>query len=194
MATDVSYSNTYMVYIDNGLYEYADETRHVWDAGQRINTGWQIIPTMKWSHFLTPKQFAHLQIANEAIHVEGYKITLFNMIPMMTQLSFGSQQIWTSFNNTIYCLGYRDKYYETSWQNWWDDNIQNSQPNLAQKEGMLFNSSTSKIRFKWPTYYWKSTNTRIYNAFTFGVSIGEQQAYDQEGEQLDDIDRDWETF
>lgn len=188
MATDISFSNVYMTYIRNGLYQYPRSEVHLENIGHKIPTGWQIIPTMKWNHFVTPKQFAELQINYEAIHVNGYKVTLFNMIPMMTQLSFGANQVWTSFNNTIYCLGYRDRYYETSWENWWDANLETKQPNLAQKEGMLWlgkgetsANNGSQTRFVLPDYQWKLPNARIYNDYTLGTDTNEGNANKQKG-------------
>nr|QKE54880.1 MAG: capsid protein [Parvoviridae sp.]QKE54884.1 MAG: capsid protein [Parvoviridae sp.] len=159
-------SNTYMAYIKNQPYIYPPDN----DAEQnavKINTGWHIIPAILWKHFVNPRQFAELIIKYQSYKVDGIKIKVYNMIPMTTQLAIQSTTIFTSFNNTVYGLGYTDNHYETSWYNWfnYDDS---DQLNLLCKEGLMTNyGKNTKRRFVLPIYEWQIPNARAHSINTY---------------------------
>lgn len=168
MAENVSFTNNYMGYISNNPYIYpainGDETL----ANQTgLNTGWHVMPLMLWRHFVTPAQWAKFVIDYEAYTVESFQMTLFNMIPMTTQLAIQGTSIFTSFNNTIYALGYSDKIYETAWHNWYQDEYMN--PNLALKEGQYIveAAGSAKKRYEFPIYTWQQPHVRVTDINTW---------------------------
>lgn len=165
MAEDVTFTNCYCCYITNNPYQYPSAVSEEQNNRTQIQTGWHPIPCILWSHFVTPKEWAEFQIKYEAYTVKGYKIKLFNMIPMTTQLAFGANQVYTAFNNCIYAVGYQDDFYETSWENWYLDDNRWKQPHLAFKEGMYFDSTAPK-RFMLPQYTWEIPNFRYYNQWS----------------------------
>ncbi|QPN96886.1 capsid protein [Barn owl parvovirus] len=168
---DVSFSNCYMSYILNGPYIYPPDNKEVMDTGNGVNTGWHIIPNFLWRHFVTPKQWADLMIHYEAYHVKGYTITLYNMIPMTQQLAIQGTSVFTAFNNTIYAIAYQDTLYETSWETWLNTAVTPNQPNLAWKEGLIYNlDSDQKRRLQWPVYIWKAPQWRVSTTTTFAYT------------------------
>lgn len=172
MADNVTISNSWMCYINNKPYIYPNDdnalTPTPTNAGSgSYNTGWQIIPNMLWKHFATPKQWAELCIANEAYHVCGIDVEIFNMIPMTQQLAIQGNTIFTAFNNCIYAVAYQDKHYETSWENWYNDTVDET-TNLVYKEGQVCrNGTTTKVQKILPTYVWWVPNQRASNNATF---------------------------
>lgn len=164
MAEDVSFSNSYCAYITNQPYQYSyDEAdEDIEGNNHAFNTGWHVLPNVLWRHFVTPKQFAEFHIKYQSYTYVGHKITLFNMIPMHAQLAFGSNQIYTAFNNCIYALGYQDKHFETNMFNWFATTAKDAQPNLAFKEGVLWHKDGSKPRLMFPHYTWKTTAVRYF--------------------------------
>ncbi|UKZ02557.1 capsid protein [Psittacine chaphamaparvovirus 2] len=169
MADDWHVANTYMAYISNKPYIYPTDYNDVMDASTSLNTGWCIIPNLNFSHFMTPKQWTEFVIQNEAYTVSGTKCTIFNMIPMTTQLAIQNTSIFTAFNNTIYALGYIDKLYETGWENW--NNITsplNWSYNLLRKEGLAAVPNTqNNQRMVLPVYQWPLPHSRTTTATTW---------------------------
>nr|WOX03038.1 capsid protein VP1 [Psittaciform chaphamaparvovirus 4] len=158
MVESVTFTNVYMCYVTNNPYVYPNDTPYT-TSTLTLNTGWGIIPNMLWRHFVTPKQWAEFVINHEAYHVESMQVTLFNMIPMTTQIAIQGTTTFTAFNNTIYGLGYTDDLYETSWENWFNPNI-TAGKNLLWKEGLTHTDTTSGAanvgrRITLPIYLWK---------------------------------------
>lgn len=117
MADQVVFKRVYNAYIDNEEYHYPDQDTY--RASEEINTGWQVIPSFLWGHFATPKHVAEMNVAYEAFKVDGYKVTLFNLIPMTSQPSIQRTNFFTAFNNCLYVMGATDNNYETNWHDWW---------------------------------------------------------------------------
>uniref|UniRef100_A0AAU7E250 Capsid protein n=1 Tax=Mastomys rat parvovirus TaxID=3141922 RepID=A0AAU7E250_9VIRU len=178
MAENLTYHNTYMVYWGNQPYIYPSTNKnppnaHTMPAGE-INTGWHIIPTILWKHFLTPRQWIELTINYEAYTVKGYSCTIYNPIPMTQQLAIQGTTAFTAFNNTIYTLGAQDDLYETSYHNWWNQNTTGDfrDFNLSYKEGQFKNASGTWKKTKWPIYSWKTENARNASSATYSYLNG----------------------
>lgn len=171
MAVKETFTNCFMCYIKNTPYSYpADNVDGTEATGTDILTGWHIIPNALWRHYVTPRQWAELVIKYEAYRVEGYKITVYNPVPMTTQLSFSGTSAFTAFNNTMYILGYQDTLYETNWENWFHSDNDNFQQNLAWKEGQIYQIRTStKKRFDLPIYKFKMPNWRTSDDDTWAM-------------------------
>lgn len=170
MAETITISNSYISYITNQPYQYPSNntsTTHVTPNDGSLtayNTGWHILPTMLWRHFCTPKAWHELNVNYEAYRVDGYSVSVFNMVPLTTQLAIQGNTIFTAFNNCIYAIGYQDKLYETEWHNWYFKayNQENRNDfNLLYKEGLMqpYEGNT-KYRFMLPIYIWQITNPR----------------------------------
>lgn len=165
-------TNTYMCYIKNGPYHYPEDEESKLLPGAPdtgVTTGWHILPNMLWRHFVTPKQFAELQIKYEAYKVDGIKIQIFNMVPMTHQIAIQGTSVFTAFNNTIYAWGYTDDIYETAWHNWYSyEDPSTSDLNLMYKEGLQYKyNTTTKHRFDLPVYKWKVPNSRATTINTY---------------------------
>nr|QTE03957.1 MAG: VP [Lorikeet parvoviridae sp.] len=162
MVETVTYSNVYMCYIQNQPYQYPADNYAYQTNTNKINTGYHVLPNFLFRHYLTPKDWADLQIHYEAYHVEAASATIFNMIPMTTQLAIQGTNVFTAFNNTIYAIGYSDKLYETSWEDWEASDIKDTYvPNLAWKEGQNKTvGGTTTARNRLPVYLWKLPVTR----------------------------------
>nr|QTE04009.1 MAG: capsid protein [Ara ararauna parvoviridae sp.] len=168
MAESVSLSNVYQVYLQNNPYLYPDDSTPDQYTNAKLNTGWHCAPNMLWKHLVTPRQWAELLINYEAYHVEGIELTLFNMIPMTSQIAIQGTSIFTAFNNTVYAYGYTDEQYETNWEGWSQieggTNFKQTYcPNLAWKEGLNFSVGTNQ-RNKlntWPIYLWRVPHVQV---------------------------------
>nr|QUS52576.1 capsid protein [Mute swan feces associated chapparvovirus 2] len=169
MAESVTFTNCYMAYFQNNPYHYPRNNLDIQQMGTVINTGWHILPNMMWRHLATPKQWAEFIIKYEAYHVDGISCTIFNPVPMTTQLAIQGTTAFTAFNNTIYSLGYIDTLYETSWYPWNDTGNDVDNLNLAFKEGLCQRSGQSTdTRYTLPVYTWNTPNSRGSNASVFG--------------------------
>lgn len=179
MAKTITISNNAVVYISNNPYSYPPDDKSSIEISSKepdkqltsYYTGWHIVPNILWKHFVTPKQWFDLIINYEAYHVKGYKITLFNMIPLTTQLAIQGNTIFTAFNNCVYGLGYQDELYETAWHNWYGTSGSNTfDPNLMYKEGLMFKPGTAtKTRTMWPIYYWEPNNAFAKELWTWNM-------------------------
>nr|WOP79076.1 capsid protein [Canary chaphamaparvovirus 1] len=164
MAESISISNSYLTYITNQPYVYPSNNASEIQVNKSgnplhaLNTGWHILPTMLWKHFVDPKRWYELNIKYEAYRVDGYSVSIFNMVPMTTQLAIQGNTIFTAFNNCIYGLGYQDTLYETEWFNWYS-NTSNNDFNLLYKEGLMQSpEQNTSHRFVLPRYAWAMTN------------------------------------
>nr|AWB14584.1 VP1 [Murine chapparvovirus] len=178
MAEDVTFHNTYMVYWKNQPFIYPNTNinppnAHTMSAGA-INTGWHIIPTILWKHFLTPKQWTEFTINFEAYTVKGYSCTIYNPIPMTQQLAIQGTTAFTAFNNTIYTLGAQDDLYETAYHNWYNDDATGDYKafNLSFKEGQYKNFNGSWKKTMWPIYSWRTENARNASSSTYSYLNG----------------------
>nr|QKE54954.1 MAG: hypothetical protein [Parvoviridae sp.] len=175
MAESVSLSNSYLAYITNQPYIYPsnkDASINVMPNNgnlHSLNTGWHIFPTMLWKHFVTPRQWAELNINYEAFRVDGYTLSAFNMIPLTTQLAIQGNTIFTAFNNCIYAIAYQDKIYETEWYNWYYRTSTNGADiNLMYKEGLMqATGANTSTRFVLPHYVWQLTTNDTGRIWTW---------------------------
>lgn len=133
-----------MTYLKNQPYKYPSIDVQHYDAGGvhsgMIDTGWHIFPNFLWRHFATPAQWAHLNINYEAYAVDGMSITLYNPIPITSNISLQRTSLFSAFNNCVYAMMYQDNKYETDWYPWQqvapvDDLC------LAQKEGLTWSGA-----------------------------------------------------
>lgn len=170
-----TYSNVFQAYITNHPYEYPPENADLVTDGYTVNTGYHILPTMLLRHYLTPKNWFDLHIKASHWKVLSTNTTCFNMIPMTMQLSFQGTQGFTSFNNSIYALGFTDKLYETNWYHWLgvDEGHERDSPNLFYKEGMMpLLNGTQPQRYMPPKFFWKYPAWRSWNDFTWSNDSG----------------------
>nr|QUS52580.1 capsid protein [Mute swan feces associated chapparvovirus 4] len=167
MADDVTFSHCYIAYIHNAPYNLPQDT-YAADLVDRTTahaTGWHIAPTFLWRHFLTNKDWFHLVSNYEAYLITGTSFTVFNMVPMATQLAIQGNTLFTSFNNCIYGWGYTDDLYETAYHNWFNEP---KQPNFYYPEGLWYaNQSTSRARYTLPLYSWRQPLYRVSATTTY---------------------------
>lgn len=191
MAEKKTFTNIYCAYLKNMPYVYPVVTQDTVDQTGEINTGWQVLPLMLWRHFATNKQWHEMCIEWEAYAVDGFECTIFNPVPLTSQLAIQGTTIFTTFNNTIYGWGYQDDCYETGWFPWLRGNNLNYNPNLQHKEGLTTAwNSDSKRRNELPVYSWpyphirpitnriwsNSDQTGNYNGYGVYPTAGEQDA------------------
>lgn len=159
-----------MAYVRNNPFLYPTLEQELITSNSRnsrsIPTGWQIIPTMLWRHFAKPKDWANLMIGYESYMVKGYKVTIFNPIPITSNLAIQRTNVFAAFNNCTYCNTYEDNFYETSWHPWiMGDGVQADTLNLMYKEGVFYKGTgapgdanqTNYMTYKYyfPEYYWE---------------------------------------
>nr|QKE55010.1 MAG: hypothetical protein [Parvoviridae sp.] len=175
-----SISNSWLAYIQNQPYQYPNDNNSLTGDGvDFFNTGWHILPNMLWKHLVTPKQWSELTIKAEAYHVESITTTVFNMVPMTTQLAIQSTNVFTAFNNTIYALGYTDDLYETNWKNWYPHDFKLTH-SLLYKEGLVCEvGANTKKRNMLPIYGWRIPNTRPLskNSYNNRTGLGLSSVY-----------------
>lgn len=149
-----------MCYWNNSPYIYPSSIYSQLNNVTNFNTGWHVLPTMLWKHFISPRQWYELAINYEAYHVEGYTATLYNPIPITQNLAIQGTSTFSAFNNTIYTLGAQDILYETSYHNWWTDPIW-SRFYVAYKEGVIRTGQEAapNTRLVLPTYLWETPST-----------------------------------
>nr|WPD49027.1 MAG: capsid protein [Protoparvovirus sp.] len=176
MAESISFSRVYSAYFKNQPYIFPSSYYTTYTEDKyTINTGYHVLPTMLFRHFMTQGDWAHLQINYQAYQVTGYDVSLFNLIPMTTMLSFGQTQAFTQFNNCIYAIGYQDEHYETGWENWYAEEKYN--PVLAQTEGTYITDQNSTVRrYEFPIYQHKLPNYRLHSRWTAGNSEADASA------------------
>lgn len=165
---DWTISNCYLCYIENDLYTMPSDADGYVSYGTSKATGWHVIPTMLWKHFCTPKQWHDLLIKNQSYCLQGYTVTVFNMIPMTEILAIQRTGFINAFNNCVYAWGYQDVHYETPWESWTTQT--GNSPNLAWREGVRPTSSGQATvkRFMLPKYLWKYPNFRSAQDDTWG--------------------------
>ncbi|UOH27036.1 capsid protein 1 [Galliform chaphamaparvovirus 6] len=163
MPESVNFTNVYCTYITNRPYDYNPDRYDTVDPSLYNETGWHILPTILWRHFVTPREWAEFVIKYERYSVIGYKVTLFNPVPLTSQLTIQGNNILSTFNNTIYGWCYMDDLYETNWWPWLlGENLSKHTPNLANKEGLKFNmDSEAKERFMLPQFRWQRPKQRV---------------------------------
>nr|QKE54952.1 MAG: hypothetical protein [Parvoviridae sp.] len=196
MADSISLTNSYFAYITNSPYVYPSDQASAIEVTpstgnlHAFNTGWHILPNMLWKHFCTPKQWAEININYEAYRVDGFSMTLFNMVPLTTQLAIGGESVFTAFNNCIYAIGYQDKLYETQWHNWYYTSDRNNEFNLLYKEGlMMATEGNTSRRMVFPRYLWQLTNPRTLNVWTWNMNPFDSNdaKHPEEGESIDGV-------
>nr|QTE04128.1 MAG: capsid protein [Grus japonensis Chaphamaparvovirus] len=171
MAETFTVSHNYMAYINNKPMQYPNDDHQVVDDTVKYRTGWQLIPNMLFAHYFTPKDWLNLMTNYEAYTVAGITATVYNMVPMSTQLAIGGQSIFTAFNNCIYAMGYTDKHYETPWFPWLDPNNMNYNPNLIYKEGRKGRYNQNDfINYSLPEYEWTFPRSYTSTAETWAMN------------------------
>lgn len=176
MAEEHTITNVYCAYFDNEQFFYPPNeltTAYIKsDKGRYISTGWHICPNLLWSHLVTPKQWAELIINYEAYHVDGISCTLYNPVPITSNIAIQRTNLFAAFNNCTYLMGYDDDLYETS-NFQWNEQQPGDRLNLAFKEGIFYtgcktlgkaidgnNSDLTWKRYKWPIYGWRRPDHR----------------------------------
>ncbi|QGJ83203.1 capsid protein [Peafowl parvovirus 1] len=168
MAENVTFRNNYMAYINNAPYIHPTHQHATQQNEGYIHTGWHILPTMLWRHFTTPAQWTKMVIDHEAYCVKGFKVSVYNMIPMTTQIAIQGTSVFTAFNNTIYALGYTDKFYETAWFPWFQSTNDSYNPDLAMREGLNQHGDGTTYRYVLPEYFWDKPHIRTTSDRTWG--------------------------
>lgn len=188
MAEDHVITNVYMTYVRNNPYLYPTlDQRTITSANKNARscpTGWHIIPNMLWRHFCKPRQWNELMINYEEYSVVGCKFTIFNPIPITTNLAIQRTNLFAAFNNCTYINTYEDSLYETSWHPWLTGaGVQADTLNLMYKEGCFYtgaNTSTDQsqpqnyqtYKYYMPEYYWdrQCSLTATSDVWSQGIS------------------------
>lgn len=166
MAEKETISNVYMAYIKNKPYIYPNDDIQILPADV-VNTGYHILPNILWKHLVTPRQWIELVMKYEAYHVDSIKGTIFNCVPMTTQIAIQGTTTFTAFNNAIYGIAYKDDLYETSWFNYYTYDGKTPH-NYLYKEGLSCQyGNTTKYRLVLPEYSWSVPNTRAQGYGTY---------------------------
>ncbi|QRK03685.1 capsid protein 1 [Duck-associated chapparvovirus 1] len=173
MSRTITFNNVYMTYIDNAFFQYPSIDVETIIIGTHpkaefINTGWHIIPNFLWRHVLTPRQWAAFVTECEAYQIKSIHGTVYNPIPITTNLSLQRVNLFSAFNNCTYAMTFSDKMYETSWFPWYDL-PRNKQLHLALKEGVIWTGNMQSSsgstqhtyeRYQWPIYQWQRPNMK----------------------------------
>lgn len=196
MTETIAFSNVYMCYIKNQPYKYPSIDVDVFVEGttapwEYLDTGWHVIPNFLWRHCITPKQWAQLVIGCEAYAVKAIKGTIYNPIPITTNIAIQRTNLFSAFNNCTYALTYNDDKYETNWFRW-NDLSRQHQLHLAQKEGIIWygNQQLSggadaqthdyyPTRYSWPIFAWQRPQMRtVINDVWSQGKIGQAGVFD----------------
>lgn len=195
MAEDFNITNIYCAYFDNEPHYYtSDDLSLIYikdDVGRYEVTGWHVCPNLLWSHVCTPKQWAEFMMQYEAYHVKSLKCTLFNPVPITTNIAIQRTNLFAAFNNCTYLWGYEDDLYETSWYQWNTQNV-DDRLNLMFKEGVYYKGGMGTMgsasdstavgdsnytwkRYKWPIYAWRRPDHRTPSeeSWSQGVAGGD---------------------
>lgn len=179
------------MYLENNPYEYPTCDGHDLLVAVNkkkfatINTGWHILPNFMWRHVCRPCQWAEVQIQSEEFCPVGLDMTIYNPIPITSNLSLQRTNTFSAFNNCCYSLLYEDDCFETDWYAW------NYVPvhediNLYQREGIVFSGtdqnasdetkapSYTRKKYIPPLYNWRRPNIRTEQNQVWGQ--GKQQA------------------
>nr|QKE54874.1 MAG: capsid protein [Parvoviridae sp.] len=201
MAETHTFKNVYMGYLENLPYRYPSiEVGHV-DASKPLYefiwTGWQIFPNFMWRHAITPAQWCWLQVNAEEIQPTGIKLTLYNPIPITSNLSIARTSTFSAFNNCVYGMFYSDDLYETDWH-LWQQTPEEYDIWLSQREGVIYTGQqggtneneiapttyTGK-KYTWPEYRWRRPmqRTEAENVWSQGINKGNgvHDVYNTEG-------------
>lgn len=180
------------MYLENRPYEYPSVSAGV---NQLIDvtspkhatvvTGWHIMPNFLYRHVCRPSQWAEIQIQSEEFRPIGVDYTIYNPIPITSNLSLQRTNTFSAFNNCVYSMMYEDDCYETSWFPWTFVDPEKD-VNLFQREGIIFSGNdqnqsennkhpayTTK-KYIPPIYTWRRPNMRTEQPQVWGQ--GKQQA------------------
>nr|QRK03689.1 capsid protein 1 [Duck-associated chapparvovirus 2] len=189
MSRTIKFSNVYMTYIDNAFFKYPSIEVETIILGthkqaEYINTGWHIVPNFLWRHVITPRQWAQLVMECEAYQVKSIHGTIYNPIPITTNLSLQRVNLFSAFNNCTYAMTYTDKMYETSFFPWFELPV-HKRLHLAQKEGVIWTGAMTQessgsvtdhkySRYQWPIYQWQrpAMKTIFDNTWSQGKTGG----------------------
>lgn len=176
MTESHTFRNVYMGYLENNPYHYPSiDVQHV-DASKALHeyiwTGWQIFPNFLWRHVCTPAQWCWLQTSAEEICLKGVSLTLYNPIPITSNLSINRTSTFAAFNNCVYGMFYEDNLYETDWF-LWQQLPEEQELCLAHREGLIWTGDDTNTgvntpgppaytqkKYIWPQYRWRRPLTR----------------------------------
>ena len=149
-----TFNNFQYLYIGNNANAYDQtETRGLNDYHWRTwkqTTGWHYIPNQKIDDWLLPYQWYRLTTSGQAFRLKSVKCTVSNMIPVTEQVSIQGNASFSSFNNTIYALGYNDTLYDAP-PNWPADDLYG----LQYREGI---NPHTNVRIQLPLYQYTGFN------------------------------------
>lgn len=160
-----------MCYIENAPYKYPSIDVDTIVQGTHyddllIDTGWHVIPNFLWRHCCIPRQWNSLVTECEAYKIKAVDLTIYNPIPITTNISLQRTSLFSAFNNCTYALTYTDDKYETDWYPW-SSLKEGNQLHLSQREGILWqgtqtgqSSNYTSKRYQWPIYNWRRPNMR----------------------------------
>ncbi|AUW34322.1 capsid protein [Parvoviridae sp.] len=190
MAHEITYRNVYCTYITNNPYNYPSTQSNTANAGEKINTGWHVLPNQLMQHFMTQGQWVDLINRSGTYSVKSIQMDIFNMIPMTETIAINGTTPFWAFNNCVYALAYADNLHETNYYNWMEwqtgsgsssfrDNLPNTSPNLIYKEGKQCTGAGSWVQqcpptysFMRPLYRVSSNNTWCNSNQSDGAGLG----------------------
>ena len=116
----VTFHNFSFYYISNKFNHYDLQKVNIFTADKHVpfdiykqETGWQYIPNQRMDDWLLPYQWYRLTTSGRAWKVKSCKATVQNMIPITEQVAIQGNASFSSFNNTIYALGFNDTLYDS---------------------------------------------------------------------------------